>query len=85
MKITSVTTKDVMEKGKLRAFATVVFDDQFALHDIKVIKGDKGWFIAMPSRFNPSDGKYIDICHPLNQETRLYIQETILDYYLGRK
>ena len=77
MKITEVRIRKVVAEGKLKGYATVTFDDCFVVHDIKVIEGNQGYFIAMPSR-KTLDGEYKDIVHPLNTETREQIRTAIL-------
>ena len=70
-----------MEKeGKMKAIVSITLDNEFVIHDIKVIEGEKGLFIAMPSR-KAADGEYRDIAHPINSGTREKIQNTILDRY----
>ncbi len=64
----------------MRAVVSITLDDVFVVHDIKVIEGEKGMFIAMPSK-KASDGEYRDIAHPINSETRDMIQRTVLDAY----
>jgi stage V sporulation protein G len=82
MQITDVRIRRVTkDDGKMKAFVSITIDDQFAVHDIKVIEGEKGLFIAMPSR-KTADGEYRDIAHPINSETRAKIQEIILNHYL---
>lgn len=66
--------------GKLKAVASIIIDDCFAIHDIKVIAGDSGEFIAMPSRKTPA-GDFKDIAHPINSETREHMRECILNAY----
>ena len=66
--------------SKLKAIASVTFDQAIVVHDIKIIEGDKGYFIAMPSR-KAGDGEYRDIAHPINSETRDKIQKIILEKY----
>lgn len=66
--------------GNLKAVASVTFDDSFVVHDIKVINGDKGLFIAMPSK-RDGEGNFKDIAHPINSETRYMVQEAVLDKY----
>lgn len=79
MKITDIRVRMVKkDDSKLRAVASVTFDDCFVVHDIKIIEGSEGCFIAMPSR-KANDGEYKDIAHPLNTETR----ETIINSVLG--
>ncbi len=68
------------DDGKLRAVASVIIDDCFAVHDIKIISGAEGDFIAMPSRKTP-DGEFKDIVHPINTETRELLREKILAAY----
>ncbi len=80
MNITDVRMRKVDRDGKMRAAASITIDDEFVVHDIKVIEGDKGLFIAMPSRQTP-DGEYKDIAHPINSDTRAKIQELILEKY----
>ena len=70
----------VTKEGKMKAVVSITIDDEFVVHDIKVIEGDKGLFIAMPSR-KATDGEYRDIAHPINSETRDRIQNIILDKY----
>lgn len=64
----------------MKAVVSITLDDEFVVHDIKVIEGEKGFFIAMPSR-KATDGEYRDIAHPINSETRARIQKIILDEY----
>ena len=81
MKITSVTVKKIdKENSRMKGIASVLLDDCFAVHDIRIIEGDNGLFIAMPSR-QTSTGGYRDIAHPINSETREMIQKTIIDKY----
>ena len=80
MQITDVRVRKVTKKGKMRAVVSITIDDVFVVHDIKVIEGEKGLFIAMPSR-KASDGEYRDIAHPINSETRDKIQSLILEKY----
>ena len=80
MKITDVRVRKVTKEGKMRAVVSITIDDVFVVHDIKVIEGEKGLFIAMPSR-KASDGEYRDIAHPINSETRDKIQSLILEKY----
>ena len=81
MKITSVRVRKFeREDSRMKGIATVVIDDCFAIHDIKVIAGDTGLFIAMPSRKTPT-GEYRDIAHPTNQETRQMFEEAVLEAY----
>lgn len=80
MKITDVRVRKVEKEGKMRAVVSITIDEVFVVHDIKVIEGVKGLFIAMPSR-KASDGEFRDIAHPINSETREEIQKIILDAY----
>ena len=81
MQITDVRVRKVVAKeGKLKAIVSITIDDEFVVHDIKVIEGEKGLFIAMPSR-KAADGEYRDIAHPINSETRERIQSIILEKY----
>ena len=80
MQITDVRVRKVTKEGKMRAVVSITIDDVFVVHDIKVIEGEKGLFIAMPSR-KASDGEYRDIAHPINSETRDKIQSLILEKY----
>lgn len=80
MQITDVRVRKVTKEGKMRAVVSITIDNEFVVHDIKVIEGEKGLFIAMPSR-KASDGEYRDIAHPINSETRDRIQALILKKY----
>lgn len=80
MKITDVRIRKVAKEGKMKAVVSITIDDEFVVHDIKVIEGEKGLFIAMPSR-RASDGEYRDIAHPINSSTRDFIQGMILRKY----
>ena len=80
MKITDVIVRKVTKEGKMKAVVSITIDDEFVVHDIKVIEGEKGLFIAMPSR-KAVDGEYRDIAHPINSTTRDRIQNLILDAY----
>jgi len=80
MLITDVRVRKVAKEGKLKAVVSITFDEEFVIHDIKVIEGEKGLFIAMPSK-RAADGEYRDIAHPINSGTRERIQSTILAKY----
>ncbi len=80
MQITDVRVRKVTKEGKMKAIVSITIDNEFVVHDIKVIEGEKGLFIAMPSR-KASDGEYRDIAHPINSETRDKIQSLILKAY----
>ena len=80
MNITDIRLKKVAKEGKMKAIVSITLDNEFVVHDIKVIEGEKGLFIAMPSR-KASDGEYRDIAHPINSDTRSKIQTLILKKY----
>ena len=80
MKITDVRVRKLSEEGKMRGIVSVTFDDTFVVHDIKIIEGQNGLFIAMPSR-KVNDNEFRDIAHPINSESRNELQEAILKAY----
>ncbi|WP_066889690.1 septation regulator SpoVG [Clostridium nigeriense] len=80
MTITDVRIRKIASDGKMKAIVSVTFDNEFVVHDIKVIEGQNGLFIAMPSRKTP-DGEFKDIAHPINTDTREKIQASILEAY----
>ena len=80
MQITDVRVRKVAKEGKLKAVVSITMDEEFVIHDIKVIEGEKGLFIAMPSK-QSLDGEYRDIAHPINSGTRERIQNIILSKY----
>lgn len=80
MNITDVRVRRVAKEGKMKAVVSITIDEEFVVHDIKVIEGEKGLFIAMPSR-KATDGEYRDIAHPINSATREKIQNIILEKY----
>ncbi|MBO5166407.1 MAG: septation regulator SpoVG [Lachnospiraceae bacterium] len=80
MQITDVRVRRITKEGKMKAVVSITIDDEFVVHDIKVIEGEKGLFIAMPSK-KATDGEYRDIAHPINSSTRENIQQIILDAY----
>lgn len=81
MKITSVNVRKIDKEGsRMKGIASVLLDDSFAVHDIRIIEGDNGLFIAMPSR-KTATGGYRDIAHPINPEVRAMFEETILEAY----
>ncbi len=80
MKITDVRVRKITKEGKMKAVVSITIDDVFVVHDIKVIEGEKGLFIAMPSK-KAADGEYRDIAHPINSETRDIIQKIVLEGY----
>ena len=80
MQITDIRIRKVEKEGKMKAVVSITIDDEFVVHDIKVIEGEKELFIAMPSR-KENDGEYRDIAHPINSATREKIQNMILEKY----
>ncbi len=80
MQITDVRVRKIEKEGKMKAIVSITLDNEFVIHDIKVIEGEKGLFIAMPSR-KAADGEYRDIAHPINSATRDMIQSVILSKY----
>ena len=80
MQVTDVRVRKIEKEGKMRAIVSITLDNEFVIHDIKVIEGEKGLFIAMPSR-KAADGEYRDIAHPINSATRDRIQTIILDKF----
>ena len=80
MNITDVRIRKIAADGKMKAIVSVTFDNEFVVHDIKVIEGPNGLFIAMPSRKTP-DGEFKDIAHPINTQTREALQSSILKEY----
>ena len=80
MQITDVRIRKVEKEGKMKAVVSITIDEEFVVHDIKVIEGEKGLFIAMPSR-KAADGEYRDIAHPIDSETRERLQGLILEKY----
>lgn len=80
MNITDVRVRRVAKEGKMKAVVSITIDEEFVVHDIKVIEGEKGLFIAMPSR-KATDGEYRDIAHPINSASREKIQNIILEKY----
>lgn len=80
MNITDVRVGKMTKEGKMKAVVSITIDDEFVVHDIKVVEGEKGLFIAMPSR-KAADGEYRDIAHPINSGTRNSIQSLVLEAY----
>ena len=80
MTITDVWVRKITKEGKLKAIVSITLENEFVVHDIKVIEGEKGLFIAMPSK-KGADGEYRDTAHPINSETRVMLQNTILEAY----
>lgn len=80
MQITDIRIRIVNKESKMKAVVSVTFDEAFVVHDIKIIEGEKGLFIAMPSKKTP-DGEYRDIAHPINADMRAMLQNAILERY----
>lgn len=80
MQITDVRVRKLVKKGKMKAIVSITLDDELVIHDIKVIEGDKGLFIAMPSK-KTKDGEYKDVAHPISSDARDRIQKIILEQY----
>lgn len=80
MNITDVRVRKITKEGKMKAVVSITLENEFVVHDIKVIEGEKGLFIAMPSK-KANDGEYRDIAHPINSETREKMQSMILEAY----
>ena len=80
MTITDVRIRKIAAEGKMKAIVSITFDNEFVVHDIKIIEGEKGLFIAMPSR-KMADGEFRDIAHPINATTRQKIQEAVFEEY----
>ncbi len=80
MEITDVRVRKINEEGRMKAIVSITFDDQFVIHDVRVIEGNNGLFVAMPSKKTPS-GEFKDIAHPINTEARNYIEEAVIEAY----
>lgn len=80
MQIIDIRIRRISKEGKMKAVVSITFDNAFVVHDIKIIEGEKGLFIAMPSR-KAADGEYRDIAHPINSETRDIVQTMVLKKY----
>ncbi|GEK34483.1 septation regulator SpoVG [Kurthia sibirica] len=80
MEVTDVRLRRVQTDGRMRAIASITLDNEFVVHDIRVIDGNTGLFVAMPSKRTP-DGEFRDIAHPINSGTRTKIQESVLKAY----
>ncbi len=80
MRVTDVRVRKVLPEGKMKAIVSVTLDDSFVIHDIKVVEGQKGLFVAMPSRKTP-DGEFRDIAHPITPAAREIIQSAVLQAY----
>ena len=84
MKITAKVKRFDNESSKMRGIASVIIDECFAVHDIRILEGDNGLFIAMPSRL-ASNGRFKDIAHPINSETRQIFEKVIFEEYEKEK
>lgn len=84
MTITNVKIRRLLDSGKLRAIVSVTFDDELAVHDIKVIEGQERLFLAMPARTLPN-GDFADIAHPTSSDLRQKIESAVIDEYLRAK
>lgn len=80
MEVTDVRLRRVDTDGRMRAIASITIDNEFVVHDIRVIDGNDGLFVAMPSKRTP-DGEFRDVAHPINSNARMKIQEAILEAY----
>lgn len=80
MEVTDVRLRKVDTEGRMKAIASITFDGEFVVHDIRVIDGNEGLFVAMPSKRTP-DGEFRDVAHPINSATRLKIQDAVLSAF----
>lgn len=80
MQVTNVRLRKVDTTGRMRAIASITIDDEFVVHDIRIIEGNAGLFVAMPSKRTP-DGEFRDVAHPINPESRTKIQDAVLQAY----
>lgn len=80
MNVTDVRVRKILTDGKMKAIVSVTLNDMFVIHDVKVVEGQKGLFVAMPSRKTPS-GEFRDIAHPINSSAREIIQSAVLEAY----
>ncbi|WP_066634412.1 septation regulator SpoVG [Desulfolucanica intricata] len=80
MHVTDVRVRKILAEGKMKAIVSVTLDDAFVIHDVKVVEGQSGLFVAMPSRKTP-DGEFRDIAHPINSSAREIIQDAVLQAY----
>lgn len=84
VEVTDVRLRRVSSEGKMRAIASITFDDEFVVHDVRIIDGNNGLFVAMPSK-RTADGEFRDIAHPINSQTREKIQTAVLNEYEARE
>ncbi|MFO7151895.1 MAG: septation regulator SpoVG [Bacillota bacterium] len=80
MEVTDVRIRKVENEGRMKALVSVTFDNEFVVHDIRIIEGDQGLFIAMPSR-KTSSGRFKDVAHPINSASREKIERAVLEQY----
>ena len=80
MEITDVRIRKVTDEGKMKAIVSITFDNEFVVHDVKIIEGQNGLFVAMPSR-KMNEGDFRDVAHPISSETRNRIKDAIFDEY----
>ncbi|WJY26731.1 MULTISPECIES: septation regulator SpoVG [Sporosarcina] len=80
MQVTNVRLRKVETTGRMRAIASITIDDEFVIHDIRIIEGNAGLFVAMPSKRTP-DGEFRDIAHPINPDARMKVQDAVLQVY----
>lgn len=80
MNITDVRVRKISTEGRMKAIVSITLDDEFVIHDVRVVEGNSGLFVAMPSRKTPS-GEFRDIAHPINSATREKIQTLVLEAY----
>ena len=80
MEITDVRVRKIAQSGKMKAVVSITLDSEFVVHDIKVIEGEKGLFVAMPSK-RTAEGEFRDVAHPINAETRKQVEDAILSKY----
>ncbi len=80
MKVTDVRLRKIQTDGRMKALVSITLDDAFVVHDLRVIEGNSGLFVAMPSKRTP-DGEFRDIAHPINSEMRQEIQEAVMKVY----
>lgn len=80
MVVTDVRVRKILPEGRMKAIVSVTLDDMFVIHDVKVVEGNNGLFVAMPSRKMP-DGEFRDIAHPINSSARELIQNAVLKAY----
>lgn len=80
MKVTSVRVKKIENKNRLKAVATITFDECFVIHELRLIEGKNGLFVAMPSKKN-TQGEFRDVCHPISKELREEIEEVVIKTY----